>query len=100
MIMKYIQRTNNENTYHIDEAFCSMTSSTPGLPWLVPAAAIPCAHCRDKHTLLDSPCHISSREISAKYLLEHKGWVNEHTLAEGAARIAADRSLAKVPKTN
>ena len=31
---------------------------------------------------------------------EHKEWVNEQTLAGGAARILTNQSLAKIPETN
>ena len=98
--MKYIQRTNNESTHHIDDVFGSTTSWTSILSPLVPAAAILCAHDRGKQTLSHSPCHVPSPGISANCRLEHKGWVNEHTLAGGAARILTNQSLAKIPETN
>ena len=87
----YSTCANDNNTYCIDYAFSATTSWTSSLFPLVPAAAIPSACCRGKQKLLHGPCHIPSPVISANCRREHKGWVNEQTLAGGAARILTNR---------
>ena len=98
--MKYIQRTNNESTYHIDEVFGSTTSWTSIFSPLVPAAGILYVHGGGKQALSHSPCHMPSRDKSADTHLEHIWCVNEHTLDDWSARIVGNRSLAKVLKTS